>query len=122
MRSRGLGLLAALLTAVAVTTYAHGVWVGRFLELRATNEYCDDRPLAFPATDWSWVPLRHHCRWADGSRTDLVPAYVNPLVGVALLGALICVVCAIRIAGRRSPSAVNAGDAPSGSQGAGSHD
>ncbi|GAA0981336.1 hypothetical protein GCM10009555_049320 [Acrocarpospora macrocephala] len=88
----------ALFTAAA--TYVHGFWAGGFLELRATSEYCADKPLAFPATSWSWLPLRHQCRWHDGGATDLVPWYVNPVVFICLVAAAVCMVLAIRTAHR----------------------
>ncbi|GAA1012709.1 hypothetical protein Aple_014620 [Acrocarpospora pleiomorpha] len=88
------GLLLALVAAAV--TYLYGFWVGGFLELRATSEYCADKPLAFPATSWSWVPLRHQCRWSDGGATDLVPWYVNPVVFSCLGVAAVCMVLAIR--------------------------
>ncbi|MFF3671925.1 hypothetical protein [Microtetraspora malaysiensis] len=90
---------------VAGVFYVHGIWEGRFLELRPTSEYCADKPLAFPATSWTWLPLTHQCRWSDGTTTDLVPAYVNPVVYACLALVLACIVMAVRAArrNRRQP-------------------
>ena len=98
------GLLAMVVAAVI---YLHGFWAGDFYTFRATSEYCFDKPLAFPATSWTWLPLRHMCNWDDGTSTDLVPVYVNPILFVCLAAAVICMVPAIRAArdGAVSPEA-----------------
>ncbi len=85
---------------VAGVSYVHGVLAGRFLELRPTSEYCADKPLGSPATSWTWLLLTHRCRWSDGTTTDLVPAYVNPVVYACLALALTCTVVAVRTARR----------------------
>lgn len=87
------GCLALILATV---TYIYGVWTGHFFELRATDEYCADKPLASPPTSWTWFPLKHLCRWNDGTSTSLVPAYVNPLLFACLATALVCMTLAIR--------------------------
>jgi hypothetical protein len=92
------GTLLALLAAAAF--YVHGVWVGHFLDLTPTSDYCAAKPLAFPATSWTWFPLTHRCRWNDGTTTDLVPWYVNVLVFACLGAAVTFVVLAIRGARR----------------------
>jgi hypothetical protein len=88
------GTLLALLAAAAC--YGHGVWVGHFLELAPTSDYCAAKPLAFPATNWTWLPLTHRCRWNDGTTADLVPSYVNVLVFACLGAAVTFAVLAIR--------------------------
>ena len=89
------GLLAMIVAAI---TYFHGFWTGHFLDLRATDEYCFDKPLASPPTSSTWLPLRHLCNWDDGTSTDLVPVYVNPILFVCLAATVICMVLAIRAA------------------------
>lgn len=64
------------------------MWAGHFFDLRATSEFCSEKPLAFPATSWTWVPLRYLCRWSDGTTTDLVPSHVNPAAAIYLVAAV----------------------------------
>ncbi|MEV6365387.1 hypothetical protein AB0L86_00640 [Micromonospora musae] len=93
-----LGMVVAPSAAAAV--YLHGVWAGHFLDLRATSEYCPAKPLASTSTSADWLPLRHLCRYADGTTTDLVPAYVNPIVFLCLALAVACTALALRSARR----------------------
>jgi hypothetical protein len=95
--------VAFLSTVGALIVYAHGFWAGRFLELAPTSEYCVSKPLGDPATSWTWLPLRHLCHWQDGTTTDLVPGYVNPLVILLIVGAVTgTVMCALTLIGRSS--------------------
>ncbi|MEV6690771.1 hypothetical protein AB0M35_04765 [Micromonospora sp. NPDC051196] len=80
----GLVVGTVVAPAAAVVTYLHGLWVSHLLDLRATSEYCAAKPLASTATSADWLPLRHLCHYADGTTTDLVPAYVNPTVFLCL--------------------------------------
>ena len=95
-----LGWTSVLAFAGAVVAYVSGIWGGHFLDLRATSDYCSAKPLAFPATAWSWFPLGHQCRWSDGTSSDLVGSYVNPIVFGCLIAAVVSAVLAARIARR----------------------
>lgn len=90
-------LLALLVGAIA---YGYGFWSGRFLDLGPTSGYCPAKPLAFPATTWTWFPLTDRCHYTDGSTTELVPVYVNPILFTSLAAAVVCVVLAVRAARR----------------------
>ncbi|WP_326825847.1 hypothetical protein [Streptosporangium sp. NBC_01756] len=77
---------AAILSfLIAPIIYAHGIWSGHFLDLRAREEYCGEGLPDEPPTSWSWIPLRHLCKWRDGSSTELVPPYVNPILAACLI-------------------------------------
>ncbi|MGI5522744.1 hypothetical protein ACQEUX_17700 [Micromonospora sp. CA-259024] len=92
----------------AIVIYLHGVWAGHFLDLRATSEYCSAKPLGSTPTSTDWVPLRHLCRYADGTTSNLVPAYVNPIVFLCLAAGVACTALAVRAArrpGRTDPAA-----------------
>ncbi|MGW3603986.1 hypothetical protein [Micromonospora sp. NPDC005161] len=84
--------------AGAVIVYLHGVWAGHFIDLRATSEYCSAKPLASTPTSTDWLPLRHLCRYNDGTTADLVPAYVNPIAFLCLAVAVVCTALAVRSA------------------------
>ncbi|WP_431883860.1 hypothetical protein [Micromonospora gifhornensis] len=90
--------------AAAIVTYVHGLWVSHLLDIRATSEYCTAKPLASTATSADWLPLRHVCRYADGTSTDLVPGYVNPIIFLCLFIAVVSTALALRSA-RRSRAA-----------------
>ncbi|MER7415628.1 hypothetical protein ABT346_02380 [Micromonospora peucetia] len=89
-----IGMVVAPSAAIAV--YLHGLWAAHFLDLRATSEYCSAKPLASTATSAEWLPLRHRCRYADGTTTDLVSAHVNPVVFLCLAIAVACTAVALR--------------------------
>ncbi|MET7750811.1 hypothetical protein [Micromonospora sp. NPDC005367] len=86
--------------STAGAVYLHGLWAGHFLDLRATSVYCPAKPLDSTATSADWMPLRHQCRYADGTTTDLVPAYVNPLLFLCLAVTVSCTALALRSARR----------------------
>ncbi|MFG1960781.1 hypothetical protein [Nonomuraea sp. NPDC049028] len=68
-----------------------------------TSEYRVGKPLGDPSISWTWFPLRHLCHWWDGTTTDLVYGYVNPLVILLIVGALTgTVMCALTLIGRSS--------------------
>ncbi|MEV0004577.1 hypothetical protein AB0H28_20165 [Micromonospora sp. NPDC050980] len=93
----------------AVVVYLHGLWAGHFLDLRAASEYCPARSSAPTSTSFDWLPLRHLCRYADGTNTNLVPAYVNPIVFLCLAMGVVCTALALRSArrqGRADPTAL----------------
>jgi len=76
--------------AAAVIVYLHGVWVGPFLDLRAISEFCPAKPVASTPTS-----------------TDLVPAYVNPVVFLCVAAGVACTALAVRSTrrtGRISPA------------------
>jgi hypothetical protein len=81
---------------VAGTVYIHGFWSGKFLTFRALSESCSSKPLGDPSVSWTWLPLRHICHWEDGTTSDLVPAYVNPALVIAMVTAVVCMVMAVR--------------------------
>lgn len=91
-----IGTLMAPLAAALV--YLHGLWVGHFLDLRGVSEYCSAKPLAYPATSWGYLPLRHLCRYDDGTTEDLVPGYVNPIIVLCLAFGMACTVLTLRSA------------------------
>ena len=96
--SRARGLLAALAAVLTGSrVYVHGAFAGHFFDLRGTDTYCTGGALAFPATEWSWVPLRHVCRYADGTTQELVPAWVHVVIGLAVLSAGARSVLAVRV-------------------------
>lgn len=77
---------AAILSfLIAPIIYAHGILSGHFLDFRAREEYCGEGLPDGPPTSWSWIPLRHLCKWSDGSSTELVPPYVNPILAACLI-------------------------------------
>ncbi|MCG5472293.1 hypothetical protein LADH09A_000117 [Micromonospora sp. LAH09] len=91
---------AVLALAAATVVYAHGVWVGHFLDLRATTGYCPAKPLASTSTSAHLLPLRHTCHYADGTTGELVPAYVNPILFLCLAVGVACTALAVRSARR----------------------
>jgi hypothetical protein len=107
MKTPGNLLLRSFLAlAAAGVTYIYGFWTGQFLSLAPTSEMCTaPRPRGTPPMSWTLFPLSNQCRWADGTSTDLVPWYVNPILFVCLATAVVCVVLAIRAARRhRTPT------------------
>lgn len=89
-----LGVGLALL--LAATVYLHGVWVGHFLDLRATSEYCPEKELASDSVGYRWFPPQQTCHFIDGTVRDLVPGYVTPILLFALAVAVVCAVQAVR--------------------------
>lgn len=87
----------ALLCAAAMV-YSIGVWSGGLLDF-ATSP-CLDKAPANPTYQLNLLPLTYSCRYADGSSTQSVPSYVNPVVFLCLAGALVCTGLAIRAAQR----------------------
>jgi hypothetical protein len=79
-----LSLLAGLVT------YVIGAWDGHLFDLRAENTFCTAKPFAGDAGG-SFFPPGQKCRWSDGTTTELVPSFVNPLmftllaIGIVLL-------------------------------------
>lgn len=78
----------ALPMAAGLATYAWGVWDGRFLELRSSEEICLGRPvdteIGIRIVHRSGFPLSDLCRWPDGHTLQLVPAPVNPILYLCL--------------------------------------
>ncbi|MEU6715026.1 hypothetical protein ABZ897_26480 [Nonomuraea sp. NPDC046802] len=89
--------LAIVAGLAAVVVYLHGLWTGYFFALLPLNEYCVGK-LADPGSSSTWFPLRHLCHWQDGTTSDLVPAYVNPLLIIFLVMTIASTVMAIRTA------------------------
>ncbi|MFC4008584.1 hypothetical protein ACFOY2_15240 [Nonomuraea purpurea] len=85
----------------AVVVYLYGLWAGDFLVLLPLSEYCVGK-LADPGVSLTWFPLRHLCHWQDGTTSDLVPAYVNPLLIIFLVITVTGIVMAIRTALRKA--------------------
>jgi hypothetical protein len=84
---RRISLMIVLLLSAGLT-YAHGFWVGRFLEQRPTDEYCTEKPLSsYQSITWDLFPLKNLCQWSDGTSTELVPWYVNPIMFAFLAAA-----------------------------------
>ncbi|KAB1927525.1 hypothetical protein F8280_06955 [Micromonospora noduli] len=104
------GTIVAPFAAVGV--YLHGLWAGHFLDLRATSVYCPAKPLASTSTSADWLPLRHLCRYADGTTTELVPPYVNPIVFLCLAIAVACTALALRSARRPANADLTAFEPP----------
>jgi hypothetical protein len=104
-------LNAALLSLLAAgVTYVVGLWNGHLLDLRAESTYCTAKALnqVNPDGGSSYFPPSLKCRWSDGTTTELVPSYVNPLMftlfafGTALL-LLVTVLFVRRMLTARSP-------------------
>ena len=80
------GLWALLLT---LPVYAVGVYRSPLLTPRSVAEVCGIKPMADPATQESFLPLKYRCLWQDGTTTDLVPGAFNQvlllLVGTAAI-------------------------------------
>ncbi len=93
--TRRCGVSALLASVVAVAAWVYGMAGGAFPEPRPTGEYCTGGPLAFPATSWTWLPLSHVCRYADGTTRELVPAGANLVVDGCLMVVLCCAVVVI---------------------------
>lgn len=92
---------AAFLSLVGSgVVYVAGVWSGHFVDSRAWDRICTARPLdaADPYGRVDWFPLVQQCRWRDGTTTDLVPPWVNPLLFSLLALAFVCLVLAARTA------------------------
>lgn len=86
---------AVLLACLAVLGYSAGVWSGHFFDLAAASELCPAGPLGDPALVDGLLPLSNSCNYADGSSTDLVPAFVNPFVLGCVAAAAGCVAGAV---------------------------
>jgi hypothetical protein len=99
--------LLALLAAMG--TYVVGLAEGHFFDLRSEGDFCTAKPLSRtdPFGGATVFPLSQKCRWRDGTTSDLVPSYVNPLIVVLVaLGVLLLVLAAFaavrkRVARRR---------------------
>ncbi|NRQ39971.1 hypothetical protein HII36_50315 [Nonomuraea sp. NN258] len=92
---------AFLTVFCAILVYGYGLWSGWFLQLVPTSEFCVSKPLDDPATSWSLFPLRHLCHWRDGTSSDLVPGYINPLIYLSIVGVVIEIVMGVRAIARR---------------------
>lgn len=101
---------AVLAPLAAVTTYLHGLWSGHVLDLRGRTSYCGSGEPASRPEFQGWVPLSHQCRWRDGSATELVPGYVNPVV-VGCLVAMVVLLVLAQVAHRRAGATAPAGSA-----------
>ncbi len=86
---------------VAGVIYAHGFLSGKFWTFRPISEHCSMKPLGSPSVSWNWLPLRHICHWEDGTATDLVPIYINPILVTSLVGTVVCMVMAFRARRRK---------------------
>jgi hypothetical protein len=94
---------AALLSLLAAgAAYAVGLVDGHLLDQRAERTFCGAKPLSHlnPYGGSDMFPLSQKCRWSDGTTTELVPSYVNPLVLVLLALTVLFVVLTIRAAWR----------------------
>jgi TRAP-type mannitol/chloroaromatic compound transport system permease large subunit len=91
MKSCLLLLGSALSLLGGVVTCLVGAWDGHVFDLRAESTFCTAKPLAGDGGG-SFFPPSEKCRWKDGTTTELVPSFVNPLMltllvlGVVLLG------------------------------------
>ncbi|MFF7635113.1 hypothetical protein ACFZB9_18450 [Kitasatospora sp. NPDC008050] len=103
---------AVLAPPAAVATYLHGLWSGHFLDLRGRMSYCGPGEPATRPEFQGWVPLSHQCRWRDGSATELVPGYVNPVI-VGCLVAMVVLLVLAQLAHRRAGATAPAGSAGS---------
>lgn len=92
---------AAVTAFTAVAVYVHGVWVSHLLDLRAKSEYCPGKQLGVQSDSISWLPLSYLCRWEDGTATELVPAYVNPIVFACAALTIAAVAAAIVLSRRK---------------------
>jgi hypothetical protein len=92
------GSFAAVLAAAV--TYISGVWYGHFFAPLAWDEVCVAKPLNDIPSRTSWLPLSNSCVWKDGTSTELVPGFVNPLTLAFLVAAAACLVLAV-LASRR---------------------
>lgn len=57
---------------------------------------------AFTGLDETAFPRSYVCRWADGSTTDLVPWWVNPVLFLTIAAVAGCTAAAVAIAVRRT--------------------
>jgi hypothetical protein len=95
---RHVGSMSFLLLAAALSL-VYGFWAGRFLDLRPVDEYCARKPFSsYPSTSWGLFPLERSCQWSDGTSTDLVPWYVNPVMFAFLAAAVFSFALAIQAA------------------------
>jgi hypothetical protein len=98
---------AAVVTLVAAgVTYVVGLVDGHLLDLRPEQSFCTAKPLsqANPFGGAGMFPISQKCRWNDGTTTELVPSYVNPLLFTLLALAVLFLVLAVLSRRRKSVS------------------
>lgn len=75
---------------------------------RPADEVCADwtgkDPDAYVGLQETRFPRSFVCRWTDGTTTDLIPAWVNPVLFLAIAGVAGCLGAASVIAVRRARS------------------
>jgi hypothetical protein len=91
-----LAAAAALAVLGFVVVVLAGAGQGKLLTLESASARCPLRPLADPAIVERLVPLTSRCMWADGSATDLVPAWVNPALVVLAVILLLAIGLTVR--------------------------
>ncbi|WP_103890930.1 hypothetical protein [Actinacidiphila yanglinensis] len=74
--------IASLLAGIA--TYVIGAWDGHLFDLRAQRTFCTAKPFAGDGGG-SFFPPSEKCRWTDGTTTQLVPSFVDPLMAILLV-------------------------------------
>lgn len=95
--------VAALVTAA--TVFLYGVWVGHLIDLRAVGEYCPGGS-STDSVSQRWFPPQQTCHFSDGTSRDLVPGFVAPVLLLAPVVAVLCLVRAVRGFRRAVPAAI----------------
>lgn len=91
--------LAVAAAAIGLIVYGIGCWQGHLVDPRSASEICGGQVAR--ALEQSPLPLRNRCQLLDGRSFDLVPAWINPVVGITLAGMLVCGVLSITARARR---------------------
>lgn len=90
-----LGAVSAF--ALAAVSWLAGFVAGDFLVLRGNDELCGGETTRLSER---LIPLSARCIFTNGTTRDLVPAWVNPVVFVSLVGGVVLLVLAMRAANR----------------------
>jgi hypothetical protein len=102
-----LGALTALALAFVVDLYGWSA-AGAPGIPGSTEQVCSAHPLAkYPNLEGSLLPLSARCNWADGTSTQLVPAWVNPAFFTFLSLGTIGPVVGIWLVARRYGTAIS---------------
>ncbi|GAB3497036.1 hypothetical protein [Amycolatopsis cihanbeyliensis] len=93
---------AVLCACAGLPIYVFSLFVGFG---QSSSEACaaqsGRRAGAYVGYEESLFPRSGLCHWADGTSTDLVPVWVNPLIFSCIAGAVLCAAFAIRAAVRQ---------------------
>jgi hypothetical protein len=99
-------LLGSLAVFLSIVVYVYGWWLAGSPQLPlSAMRICWEHPVATDRIlEQRVIPLSGRCYWADGTSTQLVPAWVNPvsftLLGLGTIGPVIGIRLVARKYGR----------------------